>query len=88
MIIILDRIQVSLFVCNALFSELVHKFFSDILHEVRESILCKIQSLIFASNDLKWSVLCLANFLCKSHIWKNSYNKKNLVIWLVQSFYT
>ena len=32
----------------------------------------KIESLLFARNDLKWSVIWLANFLCKSHIWENS----------------
>ena len=32
----------------------------------------EIVSLVFARNGLKWSVLCLANFLRKSHIWENS----------------
>ena len=34
-------------------------------------LLRKIESLVFASNDLKWSVIWLANFLWKSHIWEN-----------------
>ena len=38
-------------------------------------LLRKIESLIFAWNDLKWSVLWLANFLCKSHIWENSHSR-------------
>jgi len=38
-------------------------------------LLCKIESLFFARNDLKWSILWLANFLHKSHIWENSYSQ-------------
>ena len=38
-------------------------------------LLCKIESLVFARNDLKLSVLWLANVLCKSHIWENSYSR-------------
>ena len=38
-------------------------------------LLCKIESLFFARNDLKWSVLWLANFLRKFHIWQNSRSR-------------
>ena len=38
-------------------------------------LLRKIDSLVFARNDLKWSVLWLANFLWKSHIWENSRSR-------------
>ena len=46
-------------------------------------LLCKIESLLFARNDLKcsskykikWSVLWLANFLWKFHIWENSRSR-------------
>ena len=38
-------------------------------------LLRKIESLLFARNDLKWSVLWLANFLRKFHIWENSYSR-------------
>ena len=38
-------------------------------------LLCKFESLLFARNDLKWSVLLLANFLHKSHIWENSRSR-------------
>ena len=38
-------------------------------------LLCKIESLVFAGNDLKLSVLWLANFLRKSHIWENSRSR-------------
>ena len=38
-------------------------------------LLSKIESLIFARNGLKLSVLWLANFLCKSHIWENSRSR-------------
>ena len=33
-------------------------------------LLRKIDSLVFARNDLKWNVIWLANFLHKSHIYK------------------
>ena len=35
--------------------------------------LCKIESLVFARNGLKWSILWLANFLRISNIWENSH---------------
>ena len=35
----------------------------------------KIESLLFARNDLKCRVLWLANFLRKSHIWENSRSR-------------
>ena len=35
-------------------------------------ILRKSESLVFARNDLKWSLILLANFLHKYHIWENS----------------
>ena len=38
-------------------------------------LLRKIESLVFARNYLKWSVLWLANFLRKSHIWENSRSR-------------
>ena len=38
-------------------------------------LLCKFESLLFARNDLKWSVLWLANFLRKSHIWEKSRSR-------------
>ena len=38
-------------------------------------LLCKIESLVFARNDLKLSILWLANFLRKSHIWENSHSQ-------------
>ena len=38
-------------------------------------LLCKIESLVFARNDLKLSVLWLANFLRKFHIWENSLSR-------------
>jgi len=38
-------------------------------------LLRKIDSLFFARNGLKWSVLWLANFLRKPHIWENSYSR-------------
>ena len=38
-------------------------------------LLSKIESLPFARNDLKWSVIWLANFLRKSHIWENSRSR-------------
>ena len=37
--------------------------------------LCKIESLVFTGNDLKFSVLLLANFLRKPHIWENSCSR-------------
>ena len=36
-------------------------------------LLWKNESLLFARNGLKWSVLWLANFVYKSHIWENSH---------------
>ena len=36
-------------------------------------LLWKIESLVFARNGLKWSVLWLADFMRKFHIWENSY---------------
>ena len=38
-------------------------------------LLRKIELLVFARNDLKWSVLWLVNFLWKSHIWENSRSR-------------
>ena len=38
-------------------------------------LLCKIESLVFARNDLKRSVLWLADFMHKCHIWENSYSR-------------
>ena len=38
-------------------------------------LLRKIESLVFARNNIKWSVLWLANFLWKSHIWENSRSR-------------
>ena len=38
-------------------------------------LLRKIESLVFSRNDLKWSVLWLANFLRKPHIWENSHSQ-------------
>ena len=38
-------------------------------------LLCKIELLVFARNYLKLSVLWLANFLRKSHIWENSRSR-------------
>ena len=38
-------------------------------------LLCKIESLLFARNDLKWSVIWLVNFLRKSHILENSRSR-------------
>ena len=38
-------------------------------------LLCKIESLVFARNYLKLSVLWLANFLRKFHIWENSCSR-------------
>ena len=34
-------------------------------------LLRKIESLFFSRNGLRWSILWLANFLWKSHIWEN-----------------
>ena len=34
---------------------------------------CEIESLVFARNGLKWSVLWLADFMRKFYIWENSY---------------
>ena len=39
-------------------------------------LLWKIESLVFPRNGLKWSVLWLANFLRKSHIWENSRSRE------------
>ena len=38
-------------------------------------LLCKIELLLFARNDLKWSILWLANFLRKPHFWENSRSR-------------
>ena len=35
----------------------------------------KIESLVFARNDLEWSVLWLANFLHTPHVWENSHSR-------------
>ena len=48
-------------------------------------LLQKIESLVFARNDLKWCVLWLANFVRKSHIWENSYSQDLCVKALNQS---
>ena len=45
----------------------------------------KIESLVFARNDLKWGVLRLTNFLRKCHIWENSHSQDLCVKALVQS---
>ena len=39
-------------------------------------LLQKIESLVFARNHLKWSVLWLANFLHKCHVWENSRSRE------------
>ena len=38
-------------------------------------LLCKIESLVFARNGLKWSVLWLTDFMRKCYIWENSYSR-------------
>ena len=51
-------------------------------------LLRKIDSLFFARNGLKWSVLFLANFLRKCHIWENSYSQYLFIKALDQSDYS
>ena len=38
-------------------------------------LLRKIESLVFARNDLKWRVLWFPNYMRKSHIWENSRSR-------------